>query len=93
VRAWASETGLDVARFDACLAEDRQIERIAGATAAAQQLGVRATPTFWIVGYGPLQGALPLEAFQGIFSTIHAEVVAARDSAQAAPGVAPGPGA
>lgn len=81
VRSWARETGLDMGRYDSCLAEDRRMERVAGATVAAQQLGVRATPTFWIVGYGPLQGALPLDAFQGIFSTIHAEVMAAADSA------------
>jgi len=80
-RAWAAETGLDMGRYDSCLAEDRRMERVAGATVAAQQLGVRATPTFWIVGFGPLQGALPLEAFQGIFATVHAEVVAAADSA------------
>lgn len=64
-RAWAAEAAVDMDRFDACLAEDRRIERVAGATVAAQQLGIRATPTFWIVGYGPLQGALPLEAFRG----------------------------
>lgn len=77
VRSWAADLGLDMDRFDGCLAEDRRIERVAGATVAATQLGVRATPTFWIVGYGPLQGALPLEAFQGIFGTVYAEVVAA----------------
>jgi protein-disulfide isomerase len=87
-RSWAAETGLDMQRYDSCLAEDRRMERVAGATVAAGQLGVRATPTFWIVGYGPLQGALPLEAFQGIFSTVHAEIVAAADSAARA--VAPG---
>ena len=86
-RTWAAETGLDMERYDSCLAEDRRMERVAGATVAAEQLGIRATPTFWIVGYGPLQGALPLEAFQGIFSTVHAEIVAAADSARA---VAPG---
>lgn len=88
VRAWARELGLDMDRFDGCLAEDRRVQRVAGATVAANQLGVRATPTFWIVGYGPLQGALPLEAFQGIFGTIYAEVAgAAVDSAAvAAPG-------
>lgn len=85
VRSWAGEAGVDLARFDNCLAEDRQMNRVAGATAMAQQLGVRATPTFWIVGYGPLQGALPLEAFQGIFSTVYDEVLAAVDSAAAAP--------
>ncbi len=77
VRSWAGDLGLDMERFDGCLAEDRRFERVAGATVAANQLGVRATPTFWIVGYGPLQGALPLEAFQGIFSTVYAEVAAA----------------
>ena len=87
VRGWAGELGLDMDRFDSCLAEDRRFERVAGATVAANQLGVRATPTFWIVGYGPLQGALPLDAFQGIFSTIYAEVAAAAvDSVAGAPG-------
>jgi protein-disulfide isomerase len=81
VRSWANEAGVDMARYDACLAEDRRIDRIAGSTAIAQQLGVRATPTFWIVGYGPLQGALPLDVFQGVFTTVHAEIVAAQDSA------------
>ncbi len=75
VRPWAAELGLDMDRYDSCLAEDRRMERVAGATVAAEQLGVRGTPTFWIVGYGPLQGALPLQAFQGILSTIHQEVV------------------
>ena len=77
VRGWARELGVDMDRFDGCLADDRRFERVAGATVAANQLGVRATPTFWIVGYGPLQGALPLEAFQGIFGTVYAEVAAA----------------
>ncbi len=85
VRSWAGEAGVDLARFDSCLSEDRRLNRVAGATAIAQQLGVRATPTFWIVGYGPLQGALPVDVFQGIFTTLHAEVLAAADSAAAAP--------
>jgi protein-disulfide isomerase len=92
-RTWATEAGLDMPRFDSCLAEDRRIDRVAGATAIAQQLGVRATPTFWIVGYGPLQGALPLDVFQGVFGTIHAEVVAVLDSAAADSASAPAPGA
>jgi protein-disulfide isomerase len=92
-RSWATEAGLDMAGYDSCLAEDRRMNRVAGATAIAQQLGVRATPTFWIVGYGPLQGALPLDVFQGVFTTVHAEVVAAQDSIAADSAAVPAPGA
>jgi protein-disulfide isomerase len=80
VRSWARELGADMERFDSCLAEDRRIERVASATLVAQQLGVRGTPTFWIVGYGPLQGALPLDAFSGILGAVLEDVEAARDS-------------
>jgi protein-disulfide isomerase len=91
-RRWAEELGADLERFDSCLAEDRRIERIAGATVTAQQLGIRGTPTFWIVGYGPLQGALPLEVFRGILGTVVAEVEARRDSlAAVASPRSPGP--
>ena len=81
VRSWAAGLGLDMQRYDACLAEDRRLERVAGATVAAEQLGVRGTPTFWIVGYGPLQGALPLEVFQQILATIHQQAVTGQPAA------------
>jgi protein-disulfide isomerase len=93
VRSWASEAGVDLARYDSCLAENRRMDRVAGSTAMAQQLGVRATPTFWIVGYGPLQGALPLDVLQGVFTTVHAEIVAAQESLAADSAAAPAPGA
>jgi len=83
VRGWASELGADMGRFDSCLAEDRRLQRVANHTALAQQLGIRGTPTFWLVGYGPLQGALPLEAFQGILGAVLEEVEAAPDPAVA----------
>ncbi len=76
VRGWARELGVDLDRLDSCLAEDRRLPRVANATAFAQQLGIRGTPTFWIVGFGPLQGALPLEAFQGILGAVLDEVAA-----------------
>ena len=76
LRSWVADLGIDMDRWDSCMGENRRYPRIAGATAVAEQLGIRGTPTFWIVGYGPLQGALPLDAFQGILSTVHAEVVA-----------------
>lgn len=87
-RGWVRELGGDVERLDSCLAEDRRLPRVAAHTSLAQQLGVRGTPTFWLVGWGPLQGALPLEAFQGILSTVLAEIEMARDSAAAADSVA-----
>jgi protein-disulfide isomerase len=93
-RTWAQEAGVDIARWDSCMSEDRRISRIAGATATAQQLGVRGTPTFWLVGYGPIQGALPLEAFQGIFATLHAEITQGINGGPpAAMPPAPAPGA
>lgn len=75
-RGWARELGVDLDRYDSCLAEDRRLERVAGATLVAEQLGIRGTPTFWLVGYGPLQGALPLEVFEGILGAVLEQVEA-----------------
>ncbi|MGE0159495.1 MAG: DsbA family protein [Gemmatimonadales bacterium] len=83
VREWAREAGVELPRFDSCLAEDRRMNRVRGANAVADQLGIRATPTLWLVGFGPVQGALPLETFRGILGTIYEEIVA--DSGTAAP--------
>jgi protein-disulfide isomerase len=80
VRGWARDAGVDLARYDSCLAEDRRMGRVSEANAAAAQLGVRGTPTIWLVGFGPIQGALPLESFRGILGDIHAEIVAATQS-------------
>ena len=74
VRSWAADLGVDMTEYDACLAEDRRIARIADATALARQLGVRGTPTFWVVGFGPLQGALPLDVFQSVLTAVLEEV-------------------
>jgi protein-disulfide isomerase len=77
VRGWASEVGIDMAAFDACLAEDSGFERVAGATAIARRLGVRGTPTFILLGgYPPLQGALPLETFQQVLYAVYGEAIA-----------------
>ena len=76
VRAWveALEADVDMARFDSCLAEDRRLARIAAQTGLSRQLGVRGTPTFFVLGYPPLQGALPTELFQEILHLVHADV-------------------
>jgi len=82
-RGWAEELGAEMPRYDSCLAEDRRIERVAGATVAARELGVRGTPTFWIVGYGPIQGALPLDVLTQMLDLVLEAVDAEADSAAA----------
>lgn len=86
VRDWVDELGADMEQFDSCLREDRRMDRIADATAVAQQIGVRGTPTFYIVNFGPVQGALPVQAFRGILGAVYDDVMTQRgDSTQAAP--------
>ncbi|MDA0327801.1 MAG: thioredoxin domain-containing protein [Gemmatimonadetes bacterium] len=72
VRAWAAELGIDMMAFDACLESDSQINRIASSTALAREIGVRGTPTFIVIGYPPLQGALPLAVFQDVLTRVYA---------------------
>lgn len=76
LRGWALEAGADAAGYDACHDEGRRLDRIAAADEVARELGVRGTPTFFVVGYGPLQGALPLETFQQILRSIHLDIQA-----------------
>jgi protein-disulfide isomerase len=73
IRGWVTGLDVDMAAFDACLAEDRRLSRIASATTLARQVGVRGTPTFVVIGYPPLQGALPTELFQQILTAVHDE--------------------
>lgn len=73
VRPWVAALGVDMGRFDSCLANDEQLSRVASSTTLAQQLGVRGTPTFVVLGYPPLQGALPLELFQEVLTAVHAQ--------------------
>lgn len=73
-REWMAELGADVAAYDSCLLDATRQQRVTSATALADQLGIRATPTFWIVGAGPVQGALPIDAFRQLFTQIHDEI-------------------
>jgi protein-disulfide isomerase len=50
-------------------------ERVVSATALAAELGVRSTPTFWIIGVGAVQGALPVDAFRQVFTELHSQLV------------------
>lgn len=78
VRGWVAELGVDMDGYDACLTEDRRLDRIASATTLARQMGVRGTPTFVVLGYPPLQGALPPDFFREVLAVVHAEEIRQR---------------
>lgn len=61
--------GMDTARFAACYREGRGTARTRRATEAAQRLGIRATPTFFVNGRA-IEGALPLDHFRRLLAEI-----------------------
>lgn len=63
---FADEEGMDVNRFNTCIAAEWRAGRVRDNMRLSQQLGVRGTPTFVIDGF-PVSGALPLETFRDIF--------------------------
>jgi protein-disulfide isomerase len=67
---YAIEEGLDSARFEQCLVEDWRRDRVRANVIAGGQLGVRGTPTFYVPGYQPASGALPLEVFDQIIAYV-----------------------
>ena len=73
VRGFAKDLGLDLPRYDSCVRENRRGRRIAGANSLAREIGVRGTPTFFIIGYPPLQGALPTDAFVQVLTAVYAD--------------------
>jgi protein-disulfide isomerase len=73
LRGWAVELGLDVARYDGCVGGNRRGSRIAAANALSRRAGVRGTPTFFIMGYPPLAGALPTDAFRQVLAMVYAD--------------------
>ena len=66
----ASEAGLDMEVFRACMDSDEFLWRVQAHSSLARQVGVRGTPTFVVVGYSPFSGALPLELFEQIIDTV-----------------------
>lgn len=76
LRGWAEEVGADMDRYDSCLSEGRRDGRMAAANALSRQLGVRGTPTFFLVGYPPLQGALPTETFTQVLNMMYEDATA-----------------
>jgi protein-disulfide isomerase len=79
VRGWAIESGADAGVYDACQSGGRRLDRIAAASDLARDVGVRGTPTFLVVGYGPLQGALPLDTFRQVLHSVYQDVLSKRN--------------
>lgn len=77
-RDLAREEDLDVDRFNRCMAQGWRAPRVDASNALARQLGVRGTPTFYILGFGIVPGALPAEEFSKVLDRVLA--------AQAEPG-------
>jgi len=77
LRGLAHESGAELLRYDACLSQGRRAQRVEGSNALARQIGVRATPTFFIVGYPPIQGALPTESFVQVLTMVYQEATRA----------------
>ena len=66
---FAEEVGLDMERYRTCFEKDELLWRLQAQTALAEELDVRGTPTFLVIGFGPIVGALPLETFQQLIDT------------------------
>ena len=73
---YAQEVGLDMPRYRTCFENDEFLWRVHAHTGLANGLGVRGTPTFFLVGFGPIPGALPLETFQQVIDTVLGELAA-----------------
>lgn len=69
-RELATRGGADVERWNQCMAEAWPDERVAFGTALSREAGVRGTPTFFIVGYQAIPGAIPLELFREVLDTV-----------------------
>lgn len=64
-RAYAAAAFLDEARFARCYGSEATGARLRASNELADQLGVRATPTFFVDG-ARVEGALPLEQFRAV---------------------------
>jgi protein-disulfide isomerase len=73
LEGYARELDLDVARFRQCVNERWRDQRIQAGTQLSRQVGVRGTPTFFVVGYAPIPGAIPLDLFRAALDTVYAQ--------------------
>lgn len=70
---YASDTGIDVAEFDECVAMGTHIEDIGGDLEDGRAYGVTGTPGFFIgnddVGYVSVEGAQPYDVFKRVIDS------------------------
>jgi protein-disulfide isomerase len=71
IAGWVDELGLDGDRYKTCVSSNRRENRIAAARTVSRQLGVRGTPTFFIMGYPPIPGALPTDVFRQVLNQVY----------------------
>ncbi len=86
VRELALRVGVEPTAFDTCMDNDAAFKRLQNHTQLAREVGVRSTPTFFVVGYTPIQGALPLEVWRQVMDTVLVADAAARAAAEAEAG-------
>jgi predicted DsbA family dithiol-disulfide isomerase len=70
IRDIAQKAGLEMGAWDTCMATDAVLWRVQAHTQLAREVGVRSTPTFFVLGYSPIQGALPIELFREVLDTV-----------------------
>ncbi len=70
LRKMAAGAGLDMDRFNRCMAQGWRAARMSASAQLARQLGIRGTPTFYILGYGIIPGALPAEQFSAVLDKV-----------------------
>jgi protein-disulfide isomerase len=75
---YAEQAGLDMERYRTCFENEEFLWRVQAQTRVAQEAGVRGTPTFFLIGFGPITGALPLETFRQVIDTVLVRVAAAQ---------------
>jgi len=62
VRGYAERLGIDMAKYDACIADPAQVAAVRADQAAGAAVGVEGTPAYFVNGVN-LSGAQPEEAF------------------------------
>ena len=68
LRTYALQTGLNMPLFDTCIAEGKYLKKIEEDLQAGADLGVTATPTFFINGL-KLSGAVPFNVFEQMITS------------------------
>jgi len=98
LEGYASDLGLDTAKFNDCLDSDKYASEVQKDSQDAQSYGVGGTPSFFVNGQ-LVVGALPFEDYQdssGVtqpgFKTIIDQAVAAGEAGAAVPSVPTGSG-